>query len=305
MSASSLEPEPISVADPVDAGSDTRPIVLLTRDEHANSRWLLDLEKSLVKRGAVVLVMPLSSFDRVGSNWRSIVNRVSDAAGPTEVKRTMAILRSAELHGVPTINGTACYAIGTSKILHHELFDVVGVASPRFVQLSSGTSPEEAMRLVREADLHFPLLAKPNSGGFGAGITSVRSREGLTSCVLAAALSSDGAGILQEYVAPLDGFVYRVFFLGGAVQRAVRVFATDLDSFNTCVCSTKFDVWECPAAVEAAVLSMATAAGADCGSVELMYDEKGTARYFDFNLLSTLPDQKAYVEMAEMVCRRR
>ena len=284
--------------------ANTNPIVLLTRDAHATSRWLVDLERSLVQRGAVVLIMPLSSFDSVNSKWRCLVNRVSDAASPTEVKQTMAALRSAELHGIPTVNGLACYAIGTSKLLHHELFDVVGVASPRYIQIKSDTSTEAALAQVTKADLCYPLLAKPNSGGFGAGIASVGTPEDLTLAILASARGEDGVALLQEYIKPADGNVYRVFFLRDVIQRCVCVRATELDGFNACVCSTKFALWEAPEDVSESVKSMARVAGADCGSVELLYNEKnGRALYFDFNLLSTLPDASSYDELAEMVCQ--
>ena len=80
-----------------------------------------------------------------------LINRCSDAAPPIDVKRCMAILRSAELHGLKTINGLSCYTIGTSKVLHHELFDSVGVESPTWVQITCGNTLEDIVQVVERS----------------------------------------------------------------------------------------------------------------------------------------------------------
>jgi glutathione synthase/RimK-type ligase-like ATP-grasp enzyme len=279
-------------------------IVLLTRDEHVKGRWLLALERALVAKGAKVKILPLSSFEKVENNWRCLVNRCSDASAPAEVKRCMAALRSAQLRGVRTVNGIASFAIGTSKLMHHELFDRVGCKYPACVQVSHQTTPAEALEKASKHGISFPLLVKPNAGGFGAGIVSISSATELTVEVLESSLGADGLGVLQHYEKPVDGFIYRVFFLDGQVQCAVRVRANSLDGFNACVCSTKFVEWDCPHDVVENVKAMAAVAEADCGSVELMY-VKGSniPLYFDFNLLSTLPDDKSYEQLAEFVLR--
>jgi len=278
------------------------PVVLLTRDVHAERRWIRDLERALVVKGAEVVILPLSTFTRVGK-WRCLVNRCSDAASPFEIKRVVAALRSAEMCGVSTVNGLSCFAVGTSKLLHHELFDLVGVESPRWLQVSSGARPSDVIKTVDDAGLQYPLLLKPNSGGFGAGIVSITCATDLTEDILEVALETDGFAVLQEFETSRGGYIYRVFFIDSKVQCAVRVRATDLDGFNACVCSTAYEYWECPSDVADSVSRMAKAAGADCGSVELMYTSGSRPLYFDFNLLSTMPNERCYEDLADFILK--
>ena len=79
------------------------PIALLTRDAHATGRWLTDLQCALEARGARVELQPLSSFDRTAGaggarRWRCLVNRVSDAAPPAELKRCLEALARSGAH---------------------------------------------------------------------------------------------------------------------------------------------------------------------------------------------------------------
>ena len=80
----------------------------------------------------------------------------------------------------------------------------------------------------------FPLLLKPNAGGFGHGIQRVESLEELQEVVVAARASSttwkngetttsgtEPPVLLQAYIEPQDQLIYRVWFLQGRVQCAV------------------------------------------------------------------------------------
>tara|TARA_B100000780_G_C21074609_1_gene432572 strand:- start:38 stop:940 length:903 start_codon:yes stop_codon:yes gene_type:complete len=277
------------------------PIVLLTRDTHIEGKWLLDLQNVLIAKGAVVQLLPLSSFTKIG-NWRMLINRCSDAAPPIDVKRCMAILRSAELHGLKTINGLSCYAIGTSKVLHHELFDSVGVESPTWVHITCGNTLEDIVQVVESVGIRYPLLIKPNAGGFGNGIAKVTTANDFTLEILNDAYGDDGIAMLQQLETPEDGFIYRVFFLNGEVQCGVRVPVNTLDSFNACVCSTKFEAWIPPVEVANDIKAMACKSNADCGSVELMYPcLLSKPLYFDFNLLSTMPYEQCYEQLADYI----
>ena len=295
-----------------DDGKPAAPVVvLLSRDEHVEGRWVTALVKALTARAgaARVRVLPLSAFRRVDPAWGCLVNRVSDAAPPGDVKRCAAALRLAALRGIPCVNGGACFPVGTSKLMHHELFDCVGVDTPKWVTLARGMSAADAVAAAAAAGLRYPLLVKPNSGGFGNGIVSLSAPADLTDSVLQTATGdgTDGLALLQQFESPRDGYIYRVFFLGGEVQCAVRVRSpTGVDGFNACVCSRKFVSWDVPADVAESVRRMAALARADCGSVELMYLDgaQEAPLYFDFNLLSTLPDQVSYEQLADMIMRK-
>ena len=162
---------------------------------------------------------------------------------------------------------------------------------------------------IRDAAPHlrFPLLLKPNAGGMGQGVRRFDTAEELQAAVRDAEpdLGSDGVGLLQEYHAPRDGVVHRVFVMGGKVQMAVKVHVGE--SFNTCMCSLQrrdagaaqevarappaVAAHACPDDVAADVVSVMEYCGADVGSVEYVVDAAtGAAVYFDVNMLSTLPD---------------
>jgi hypothetical protein len=267
------------------------PVVLLTRDEHRNGAWLTDLERALAARGAAVLVLPLSEFRGAEARWRCLVNRVSDAAPPADAKLCLAACRSAQMCGVPTINGGGAYALGSSKLLHYQLFALCELPTPPYAVLRRGGPP--LLEVARTAGLRPPLLLKPNAGGFGAGISLLEEEGDLAGAAAEAALEKalgdDGVALLQSYAKPDEGVTYRVFFLGEIVQCGVRVRAP---AFNACLRSAPHDVWDVPPPVRAAVGRVAAASGADCGSVELLYSA-GEQCWFDFNCLSTLPPAKA------------
>ena len=92
------------------------------------------------------------------------------------------------------------------------------------------------------------------------------------------------------------------------MQCATKMKATNLDGFNACVCSAAFEPWECPPSVAENVGAMASKAQADCGSVELMYivevgEDEPKPLYFDFNLLSTMPNEMCYNQLAECILK--
>lgn len=278
---------------------DELPIVLLTRDEHAQGKWLVDLAEAITAAGPKVAIVRLSELNRLPA-CRCLVNRVSDAAPPADVKIAFTALRTAELRGVPVVNGTASFALATSKLLHYELFAAAGLATPPYCVVRRGADVGAA---AANAGLEFPLLLKPNSGGFGKGIVRLETSASIGETAAAdmdGAFGEDGVAVLQEYAAPDAGKTYRVWFHSkGEVHCAVSVEPQD-DSYNACVCSVPNQPWDVPADVAAATRNAAKIAGAECGSVELLY-HAGRPMYFDFNLLSTLPDNAAYEGLAEAI----
>ncbi len=72
-----------------------------------------------------------------------------------------------------------------------------------------------AARYLLEGGCAWPLLWKPNGGGFGKGISAVASMEELRmradeGC---SPSSDDGVVVIQEFIAPRDGADYRVWFV--------------------------------------------------------------------------------------------
>ena len=132
------------------------------------------------------------------SRWIGLVNRVSDAAEPWEVKACMAILQLAkQVWNIPIWNGPDAYSLCTHKWCHHVLFKRARLKSPPTVVsmaqaqsapgCDSGNNDQERKAvgmLHRIQQQGYPdrtrhtvdYLVKPNAGGFGAGIEQRQAR---------------------------------------------------------------------------------------------------------------------------------
>jgi len=303
----------------------------------------------------IVTIESLLDLDRFSPSssppWDGVVNRVSDAADPVLVKSTLAILHAAELWNVPIFNGPRSYSICCNKVLHHHVFARSGLRTPRSVVLNRWTSSVAAApvdivaeygkddpsiatrssvtgttqigrkllyaaRRLMDVGCQWPILIKPNSAGFGAGIRIFANEEELlrfaTDVSADPIPSEDGVALLQEYVRPADDSIYRVWFLRGRVQCGVRRVLLDSsnptnDFTSGCAggsCSLDLDyarkkskagtttyAWAVTDDVKEDIARILRVIGddSDAGSIELLYDETGCKVYFDLNLLSTLP----------------
>jgi len=269
---------------------------ILTLQKHRSGIWVSELLQRLSSIAINVELVNIETaiYDPLQLPWKIVVNRVSDAAPPAAVKATLAVLEAARLQGIPVVNGTSCFSIGCNKISHHAVLASVGLAVPKSRVCRSPADAIESSALLR-----FPLLWKPNSGGFGAGIVSLPTAERLAELVQHEKLlmPEDGMALLQEQVEPRDGLTYRVWVLAGKVQCAVQVVPGDLGegSAGSCMCSAVGpQSWKVPSKIAEGVEAVMRACGADCGSVELLFADD-TAKYgeeplyFDVNMLSTLP----------------
>ena len=137
------------------------------------------------------------------NHWCGMVNRVSDAAEPWQVKACLAVLHLAQhVWKIPIWNGPDAYSLCTNKWCHHVLFRQANLASP--VTAVAGIDVEDkddddespacsrkrlnnafeleaeavatlqssivAKNLRDETNTTLEYLVKPNAGGFGAGI---------------------------------------------------------------------------------------------------------------------------------------
>ncbi|CAB9530334.1 expressed unknown protein [Seminavis robusta] len=69
-----------------------------------------------------------------GTHWMGLVNRVSDAAEPWQVKACMAVMQIARLvWKIPIWNGPDAYSLCTHKWCHHVLFAQANLDSPHTV----------------------------------------------------------------------------------------------------------------------------------------------------------------------------
>jgi hypothetical protein len=237
-----------------------------------------------------------------------LVNRVSDAAPPALYKLGLAILTAAQASGIPIINGPTAYSFCGNKWCHHVLFQQAGLQSPPtkffYHTLEDPATANTTTSLKNDALLpekNLEILVKPNAGGFGNRITKTT----LSSLPETLPYFDDGIALLQQYVTPKDRTLYRVWFLNGQVQCAVRRLLQDDPSNDNseftgaCAgsnCSLKTNTSSLEAyaipdhvreEIERQLLPLIT--DAHCGSVEYLLNESGERLYFDLNLLSTLP----------------
>ena len=235
-----------------------------------------------------------------------IVNRVSDAAPPALFKACVALLTAARSLNIPVVNGPTSYSLCANKWCQHVLFQQAGLKSPPtkayYNTLEHPANTEADRATTSEAilggeNIGSSVLVKPNSGGFGAGISKLESVPDD-----ALPMFDDGITLLQLYSPPKNGKLYRVWFLDGRIQCAVQrtVREQDQESEFTGACagsncsirSPSLEAFIIPDEVRKEVEEhlLPLVPDAFCGSVEYLSSAvNGERLYFDLNLLSTLP----------------
>jgi hypothetical protein len=219
---------------------------------------------------------------------------------------TRNYLEHLERKGVRVINGSASFAIETSKALQLNLFESLGLAYPRTRIINDA---DEAVKAAR--DLRFPVVVKPNIGGRGAGIVRYDTREALERAVEEGRidLGVDSTALVQEFSPARDGHITRVETLNGKYLYAIKVFTTG-ENFNLCpaeicqiedgvsaigeVClvdapksGLKVERCEPPMEVIESVERIAAEAKMDMGGIEYIIDDRdGRLMFYDINALS-------------------
>ena len=231
-------------------------VVLLTLQRHQHGVWITRLVDDLQSLGKETNVLCLEDWLAEEQQrheqrrqappydlWEVVVNRVSDAAEPALVKACLGLLQVCQhVYKIPVWNGPAAYSLCTNKWSHHVLFDAAGLSTPTTVRVfrqddfdttdlvnglstpsnktDRGTNHDQDKQKEAQClhQLRFPLLIKPNAGGFGAGIVKVESAADLSNQL---SFGPDGVCLLQDYVHPHDNELFRVWFLNGRVQCGV------------------------------------------------------------------------------------
>jgi hypothetical protein len=264
---------------------------------------------------------------------QGLINRISDAADPVMVKRCLAILTLAtRIYGIPVFNGPIAYSLCSNKWCQHALFARAGLRAPSTAvilpsQLHLENEASESLRVKSQRLLGEPLphLLKPNAGGFGAGIQRLDDDTNEDKNVSSLFSVLDDTVLVQKYVPPAVGTVYRVWFLLGKVQCAVRRFSPNStatatrnnDEFqNGCSAGSMactrpnnnattpvVTAWPVSPDVRDEIESLlAILEDAHAGSIEFLVDARTNERlYFDLNLLSTLPTSMEEIKNAQEV----
>ena len=285
---------------------------------HEHPDWFKPLFAELERRG-----LPYTRLDAAAHTYDPaertsdvpfslVVNRASPSAylrgHAQSTFYTLHWLRHLERLGVPTVNGSAVYALELSKASQLDLLDSLGLPYPRSRAINH---PGRAVAAARAAGLRYPVLIKANVGGSGAGIVRYDGEEALTAAVARGdvTLGVDGTALVQEAAPLRDGHITRVETLGGDYLYAIDVYPAQ-GSFVLCpadacqrvdgvelvraACAvdapkTGLRVQQAtpPREVIAEVERIARAAQLDVGGIEFLVDDRDGRHYFyDINALS-------------------
>jgi hypothetical protein len=209
---------------------------------------------------------------------------------------SQAALAHWELAGARVINCSAAMRIDTSKARQLSLFRSLSLAVPatRVVHRR-----EDLSRAAR--DIGFPIIAKPNVGGSGSGVTRYESPEELAAHVAAGStpVGIDAVTLVQEYIPARDARVIRCETLNGRFLYAIALNGAG-STFDLCpadVCmvdkpSITIEAFSPPPDIVRAVEAVAKAAALDIGGIEYMIDDRdGVPKFYDINALSNFVAQ--------------
>lgn len=253
-------------------------------------------------------------------NWSEkyalLFNRMSASAylrgNANAIFYTRGLLASLEKSGVRVINGYDAFQIEISKALQCALFDSLGIKYPKTRIINSANQAIAAAK-----DLQFPVVAKPNIGGRGAGIIKFDAPEDLATAIgeNLIDLGIDQTALVQEFVPKRGEHINRVETLGGKYLYAIKIYPQG-ENFNLCpaeicqiedatqqqdgiseigeMCLTdaptnglQIERFEPPTEIIETVERIVATAKIDVGGVEYMIDDRtGEPLFYDINALS-------------------
>jgi glutathione synthase/RimK-type ligase-like ATP-grasp enzyme len=281
---------------------------------YEHPHWFNPLFTELDRRGIRYRRLDASheTFDPAGYGPDDVVfNRISPSAwtrGRGElIGRTLGWVNELETGGADVINGSAIFTLEISKASQTAFLEQLGIPTPRTRTVRSAPDLASA-----SATLEFPLLAKPNVGGSGAGVRLFNSREELTAAIDAGNIDGGGDGVilLQEYHAPRGRSITRVETVDGDYLYGIRIHLGEGSGFDLCpadVCKTTtgadltssacpvgsakagltVEAFAPPPEVIAVVERIARESQLDVGGIEYLESERdGERYYYDVNALS-------------------
>ena len=280
--------------------------ILIGEEKDRDAVWVRRLYEELKKcplpRDCELQILSVErlcmDIDGQVKNWPyGVCNRIPESSPPKIQKLGLAVLQYAELLGLPVFNPAFCYAIGSNKLLHHGILSACRLKSPKCVLVRSAKAAIEGA-----ARLNYPLLLKPNSAGYGKGITRFSTQEELEQYFSRhkdseKCFGRDGTALLQEYYESLGSACYRVWTLRGKIQCAIKVTRPNGGFGGACMsdsCSltrTIVEAVEIDPDIQRSILKIETLCQSDCSSVEFLYNANKPDEivFFDVNMLSTLP----------------
>jgi hypothetical protein len=292
-----------------------RPIEVLYEHPH----WFQPLFDELQKRGVAHRLIHIDEHRyrpnaprELASDHPLVFNRMSPSAWKRDrssaIYYTAGYLKHLEALGVQVVNGARCFQFETSKASQLSLLSNLGLAAPKAIVV------HQPKQLIEAAgDLVFPLIAKPNVGGSGAGIVRFDDKASLVEAVAEGRITGglDGIWLLQEYHRPRGGHIVRVETLAGRYLYGIKVHLGDEGGFDLCpadICRTPLgqqldataacpvesvkkgltvEGYTPPQEIVEAIERIAKGTSLDVGGIEyLVSDRDGQTYFYDINALS-------------------
>lgn len=273
----------------------SKPIAIL----YEHPAWFAPLFAALDRAGIDFEAIPFAghNFDPAASPPPAplVFNRVAMSSFLREAEHPIFYAQALFDHwqrcGARILNGGQALAIDASKARQLSLIAALGLKAP-----ATRVVHRAADAVAAAGEIGFPLLAKADIGGAGAGIVRYDTAVELAEAVATGSLPRgvNGITLLQDYAPRRGGVVTRVETLGGKFLYAIEI-ASSGDSFDLCpadACAidrppvTFTRVEPAPAIVDA-VKRIAATAGLDIGGVEYLIDDRdGSVRFYDINALS-------------------
>ena len=203
---------------------------------YENRQWMEGLFRELDFRGLPYQEINLDdaafSLD-TPDDYPLVINRVSPSSylrgHGSAIRLATGWLETLERSGKRVINGAASFKVETSKMAQHLLIRSIGLRAPKTVVFNN----REAVRsLVHH--FPFPAILKPDTGGSGAYVRYVPSREYLEYLLRNEdeLFGPDHVLLLQEFITSADGTIVRTEFVDGEFLFALRV--RPVNTFNLC-----------------------------------------------------------------------
>ena len=268
-----------------------------------NGEWMEGLFAALDRRGRAYEPINLADgaflLDDPG-DYPLVINRVSPSANirgnGSAIGLAAGWLEALERRGTRVINGAHAFRLETSKVAQYQLIRELGLTVPKTAVFND----RQAIKALAD-DFPFPAILKPNTGGSGAHIRFVGSREHLDRLLDEEPdlFGPDHVLLLQEFITSPDGSIVRLEFVGGKLLFAMRV--RPENTFNLCPADgcerppvdseAETDVLfehaaDIPEDAVAQARAIVRAARLDVGGVEYIESRDGRRYFYDINATS-------------------
>ena len=204
---------------------------------HENPEWMppfaaafaaegVDWDETLVTGGS----LDLTAEPPPGLWWSRMSASAHTRGHTAAAEHARALLDLLEAYGRRVVNGRAVLDLELSKVRQLALLRAAGVAVPRTIAVV-GDRPDDL--LAAAAAIGPPVVAKPNRGGKGLGVTRFDSVDELAAALPALDQPVDGVLLVQEYVEPSRPRITRAEIVGGELVYAITA-DTERGGFQLC-----------------------------------------------------------------------